>query len=83
MHHNGSPWHHPPVAPPPSPWLQVRRALAWQLPPRRFLAYWCDGLNVGEALGVLLWLGLNTWWLGQLCSRSFANAATATQRLEK
>lgn len=57
--------------------------MAWQVPPRRFFANWCDGLNVAEALGVLLWLGLNAWWLGQLCRRSFANTTTATQRLEK
>ena len=62
---------------------QARRALAWQVPPRRFFAYWCEGLSAGEALGVLLWFGLNAWWLGQLCSRSFANATSATKRLEK
>ncbi|KAI7837696.1 hypothetical protein COHA_008489 [Chlorella ohadii] len=75
-------------APPPPArdhgWVaKARRVLAWQVPPRRFFAYWCDGLSAGEALGVLLWFGLNAWWLGQLCSRSFANATSATKRLEK
>lgn len=57
--------------------------LAWQLPPRAFLASWCSGLSAGEALGVLAWLGLNAWWVGMLLQRSLTSGMSATKRLEK
>ena len=41
----------------------LRRLLAWQLPPRAFLAGWCGGLSLAEALGVAGWLALNLCWL--------------------
>lgn len=53
---------------------QVKHALAWQLPPRAFLAYWCGGLSLGEALLVLAWLALNGWWLGFTLHRNLDKA---------
>lgn len=50
--------------------MQVRWALAYQLPPRRFLADWCGGLSAGEALLVAAWLAVNAWWLGQGLARN-------------
>ena len=38
---------------------QVKRVLCYQLPPRRFLAEWCGGLSVFDALLVLAWLAIN------------------------
>ena len=55
----------PPSSSSPPPKRQVRRALAWQLPPRAFFAAWCGGMSVSEALGVVGWLGLNAFWLVQ------------------
>lgn len=49
---------------------QLKRLLAWQLPPRGFLAGWCGGLCVGEGLLVALWLGINGWWFGQAFTRN-------------
>lgn len=63
----------PPAALPPRP-LQVKRALAWQLPPRAFLASWCGGLSVGDALVVLAWLAINAWWLGLTLRRNLDKA---------
>lgn len=79
----------PPLAPacpctsPPAPCAQARRALAWQLPPRAFLAGWCGGLSAGEALGVLAWLALNAWWLGSLLHRSLRDGMSRTQQADK
>ncbi|GAB4822887.1 hypothetical protein N2152v2_009933 [Parachlorella kessleri] len=47
-----------------TPLEQLRRLLAWQLPPRAFFADWCGGLSLAEAAGVVGWLGLNACWLG-------------------
>lgn len=54
--------------------LKIKRALAWQLPPRAFLVYWCGGLSLGEALLVLAWLALNGWWLGLTLRRNLDEA---------
>jgi hypothetical protein len=64
----------PPAALLPPQAAQVKRALAWQLPPRAFFASWCGGLSLGEALLVLAWLALNGWWLGMLLQRNLGTA---------
>ena len=39
--------------------LQAKRVLHYQLPPRRFFAWLCGGLSTLDALVVLAWAGLN------------------------
>lgn len=58
----------------PTSRTQAKRALAWQLPPRAFLANWCGGLTLGEALLVLCWLALNGWWLAATLRRNLDKA---------
>lgn len=53
------------------------------MPPRAFFAGWCGGLSVAEALSILLWLGLNAWWLGNLTSRALKDGMTWVQQAEK
>ncbi len=64
--------------------LQAKRVLAWQLPPRAFLADWCGGLSLAEALGILAWLGLNACWLvsGLLGILGGATSGTWKDQLE-
>lgn len=75
-------WPTPPAAAVAFP-PQMKRFLARQLPPRALLAWWCGGLSVGEALGVLTWLALNAWWLCQLLRRSLHGGMGWTERLDK
>lgn len=71
----------PPVLPAPLS-MQVKHALAWQLPPRGFWANWCGGLSAGEAGGVAGWLFINAWWLGMLTKRSLKNDESTLEQLE-
>jgi hypothetical protein len=69
---------------PPPPTAQIKRRLACQLPPRAFFGRMCDGLSLGEALGVLAWLGLNAWWLGLGLRRSLGRSGmSAVDKLDK
>ena len=61
----------------------LRRTLAWQVPPHTFFAGWCGGFSVGEALGVLAWLGLNAWWVGSGLQRSLRDGMTWVEQADK
>lgn len=50
---------------------QFKRVLSYQLPPRGFWSYWCDGLSVLDLLLVLFYLGLNIAWLYETYKRTF------------
>ena len=63
--------------------LQIKRLLAWQLPPRAFFARWCGGLSVAEAVGVLAWLGLNALWLASGLPTVLAGDGFATSWQDK
>ena len=39
-----------------------------QLPPQRFWFWWCDGLQVYDAIIVLVWLALNVLYVEQRVS---------------
>ena len=50
---------------------QVKRILHYQLPPRRFWFWWCDGFQVYDALVVALWLAINVIYVQQRVERMF------------
>ena len=50
---------------PPRAWLQVKRIMHYQLPPRGFWFWWCDGLQVYDALVVAAWLAVNILYVQQ------------------
>ncbi len=70
------------IALPGPPDVQLKHAMAWQLPPRGFWANWCDGLSAGEASGVAGWLFINAWWLGMLAKRSLKPDDSTLDQLE-
>ena len=47
---------------------QVKRVLHYQLPPRGFWFWLCDGLKVYDALVVAAWLAINVLWVEQRTS---------------
>ena len=47
---------------------QVKRVLYYQLPPRGFWFWWCDGLQVYDALVVALWVSINVLYVEQRTS---------------
>ncbi|KAL4432588.1 hypothetical protein ABPG77_000525 [Micractinium sp. CCAP 211/92] len=50
----------------PAIYLRARRwfgrALAWQVPPRRFFTWWCGGMSVADSLVVAWLLAYNLWY---------------------
>ena len=48
--------------------LQVKRMLHYQIPPRGFWFWWCDGFQVYDALVVALWLAINILYVEQRTS---------------
>ena len=45
--------------------------LHYQLPPRRFWFWWCDGFQVYDALVVAVWIAVNVLYVQQRISRMF------------
>jgi hypothetical protein len=42
----------------------ARLVKQWQIPPRRFFAWWCGGMSALDAFLLALYLAYNAWYFG-------------------